>query len=257
MSAVVIDDREDPRLVHELARFQVPCATLRLEHGDAYWQSSAGLLVGWERKRLTDLVACIKDRRLAGSQLVGMHKTYDRVNLVIEGIWRPTASGTVEQFNGGGAWHPLHFKSEGISYQAIDGYLESLSEIGGVRVWRTQSFQETAALYASRFHWWQRPYDSHRSVDAIYSPDPEFQRQGKVKMFREATPVVQAAALLPHVDAKSWSLAVQYASPRDLYNADVADWQRTTWTDSSGKEKRFGRKVAEEIVGWLRGRNGR
>ena len=82
---ILIDDREDRRLLNELARFtDIPVNSIRLEFGDATWTGSGPggktIQIGFEHKRLTDLIACIKDRRLAGSQLVGMYRMYDRVS---------------------------------------------------------------------------------------------------------------------------------------------------------------------------------
>ena len=263
---VLLDDREDSRIAAELARFDIPVHILRLDHGDACWTGSGpdgDLLVGFEHKRLTDLIACIKDRRLTGSQLTGMWKTYDRVEIVVEGIYRPSPAGAIEVLNGHG-WTPLFFRQEGISWAQVDGYLQSLSECGDVRIWRTSSVQETAHLYASRYRWWQKQYRLHDSHRQIYSPDPAAQRKGKMVVHQgDPSPVCQVAAQLPGIDAKAWSVAEQFASVYELvtghameeweFKSAVARWQRTHWTDSSGKDKRFGRKTATEIVKWIKG----
>lgn len=276
MSAgIVIDDRESNQLVTELSRFDIPIHVIRLEHGDACWSGSGPsgpILVGIEHKRLTDLIACLKDRRLVGSQLVGMWRSYDRVEIVVEGIYRPSNTGMIEimQTNGMGShgWQPLYFKREGITYAQVDGFLQSLSECGDVRIWRTGSVIETAHLYASRYHWWQKPYHTHDSHRQIYSNDPEAQRQGKVVLHQGSpSSVCLVAAQFPGIDAKAWSIAEQYASIYELitghpmeeweFKAAVARWMRTHWTDSGGNIKRFGRKTATEIVEWIRNGKGK
>jgi hypothetical protein len=270
MCGIIIDSREDGRIASELSRFDFPVHTIHLDHGDACWSGSGPsgpVLVGFEHKRLTDLIACIKDRRLTGSQLVGMWTTYDRVEIVIEGVWRPSPQGTIEVLSSRGAgWEPLFFKRDAINYAQVDGYLQSLSECGDVRIWRTSTVQETAHLYASRYHWWQKAYHLHDSHRQIYSNDPEAQKRGKVVLHQgDPSPVCQVAAQFPGIDAKSWSVAEQYGSVYELvtghamedweFRAAVARWQRTHWTDSSGKDKRFGRKTATEIVNWLGNRS--
>jgi hypothetical protein len=267
-TGIIIDDRENAGIAAELSRFDIPVHTIRLDHGDACWTGSgpdgSDLLVGFEHKRLTDLIACIKDRRLTGSQLTGMWRTYDRVEIVVEGIWRPSPAGAIEVLGRGG-WGPLYFKGAGIVWAQVDGYLQSLSECGDVRIWRTGCMAETAHLYASRYRWWRKPYHLHDSHRQIYSTDPAEQRQGRMVVHQgDPSPVCQVAAQFPGIDAKAWSVAEQFKSIYELvtghameeweFRAAVARWQRTTWTDSSGKEKRFGRKTATEIVKWMNGR---
>ena len=78
----------------------------------------------------------------------------------------------------------------------------------------------------------------------------------------DPSPVCQVAAQFPGIDAKAWSVAEQFGSVWEMitgspmeeweFRAAVSRWMRTHWTDSSGKDKRFGRKTATEIVKWLR-----
>lgn len=256
-TGIIIDDREDARLPIELRRFDVPIHSLRLDAGDACWTGfgpSGNILIGFEHKRLTDLIDCIKDRRFSGSQLIGMRRTYDRIELVIEGLWRPSASGVIECPNGGQTWHPLYFKSEAITYAQVDGYLQTLSECGDVRIWRTGSLIETAHVYISRYRWWQKPYGQHHAHDQIYSIDPAAQRQGRMIVHHGAPPpVVIHAAQIPGIDSKAWDVGEQFASVEEMASADVERWHCTTWTDSAGKTKRFGRGTAQKIVNYLRG----
>jgi hypothetical protein len=279
MPGIIIDDREDTRLLNELSRFDIPIHTFRLESvnaeghnvsmGDAVFAGSGPdgpVQIAFERKRLTDLVTCIKDRRLA-RQLKDMRSVcaYDRIYVVVEGIWKPSVNGMVEVLNGDGRWHPMFAArgGEGITYDQIDGFLQSICE-SGVVVHRTGNTQETAMFYISRYRWWQKPYHQHRAMDQLYSNDPNAQRRGKMIIHQgDPSPVCQVAAQFPGIDAKAWSVAEQFKSIYELvtghameeweFRAAVARWQRTSWTDSSGKEKRFGRKTATEIVKWMSG----
>lgn len=252
--SILLDDREtdmEPRL----AQFGLPVLVARLEFGDLAIQSSDGRLVGYERKRLTDLISSMRDRRLSGFQLKGMYNLYDRVELVVEGVWRAGDGGSIEVPNGRtGAWVPLYHLREGISYRQVDSYLYSLQECGGVYIWRTGSASETAHLYASRYQWWQKDYHLHKSHDVLFSNHPSAQRRGAVTLHQgDPDAVTLLAAQIPGLDAKSWDVGKWFRSPYDMIAADVKEWQRVEWTDRSGNVKHFGKDTARGIVAWLRG----
>ena len=149
---IVLDDRERD-IMPCLSRFDVPAAPCRLDFGDAFFIGCGPLgsvTIGFERKKLTDLIASMRDRRLAGHQLRGMWGSYDYVYLVIEGIWRAGDGGSIEH-PVGGRWVPLYFKSTGISYRQVDSFISTLELLGGVIVCKTNGPSETAALYVSRY----------------------------------------------------------------------------------------------------------
>jgi ERCC4-type nuclease len=251
--SVLLDDREDTGLSDHLARFGLPIMTTRLDFGDLVIQSCDGRLIGYERKRLTDLIACMQDRRLAGHQLQGMRSAYDRVEIVVEGLWRPGENGEIE-VAGRGQWTPLYHRGSGISYRQVDSYLYSQYECGGVPFYRTGGPYETACLYASRYHWWQKDYELHRSHDVLFSNNPSAQRRGAVLMHQgEPNAVTILAAQIPGIDAKAWSVGKHFKSPFDMITADASDWRTVAWTDRKNNVKHFGKETAKQIVGWLRG----
>ena len=106
-----------------------------------------------------------------------MYSLYDRVELVVEGVWRPGEGGEIMVPNGRtGTWTTYYNHSRsGISFRQVDSYLYSQYECGGVAVWRTGSVQETAHLYASRWHWWQKQYHLHKSHDVLFANEPSAQ----------------------------------------------------------------------------------
>lgn len=259
--SILIDDREDSTLGRHLASFGLPVTTVRLEYGDLAIQSGQGLLIGYERKRLTDLITSMQDRRLSGHQLKGMWSNYDRVELIIEGIWRAGDHGEIEVVNmaartgASGYWHPLFHRGSGISYRQVDSYLYSQYECGGVACWRTASLVETAHLYASRFHWWQKDYELHKSHDVLFSNNPSAQRRGAVTLHQgDPNPVTILAAQIPGLDAKAWDVGKHFMCPHDMINATEAEWREVCWTDRKGNIKHFGKDTARDIYNWLRGR---
>lgn len=253
---ILIDDREPSDVGRHLSPYGVAHSYVRLDFGDCCFTASGfrDSLIGFERKRVTDLIASMLDRRLSGHQLSGMARTYDRINLVIEGLWRPTRAGAIEHMTGN-AWRPIYHLSQGVSYRQVDSYLQSLAE-AGVHVWRTQSTLETASLYVSRWHWWQKDYELHRSHDQIYSRDPAGSHKASAVVVRSETPdnVCVLAAQIPGIDAKAWDVSKHFDSPFALMSADEREWRQIVWTDRKGNHRRFGKDTAREIVAWCRSR---
>ena len=252
--SILLDDREDQTIANHLSRFGLPVTIARLDFGDLAIQASNGWVVGYERKKLSDLISCMQDRRLSGFQLKGMYDLYDRVELVIESIWRPGDNGEIE-VAANGHWTPLYHRGSGISYRQVDAYLYSQYECGGVAVWRTMSAFETANLYASRWHWWQKDYELHKSHDTLYCTDPAAQRRGAVTIHQgEPNAVTLCAAQIPGLDAKSWDVGKHFLSVQDMCNASEHEWRQVEWTDRKGNVKHFGKDSAAQIVAWLKGR---
>jgi len=251
--SVLIDDREDTGLSDRLACFGLPLSTVRLDFGDLAIEAADGRLIGYERKRITDLVASMQDRRLAGYQLKGMRELYDRVELIIEGLWRPGDTGAIEVLYGG-KWQTLFHRGSGISFRQVDSYLYSQYELGGVPCWRTGSISETAHLYASRYYWWSKDYELHKSHDGLYTNDPSAQHRGAVAIHNGAPNLVTLmAAQIPGIDAKAWDIGRHFDCPLSMCLADAAEWRRVAWTDRKGNVKHFGKDTSREIIKALKG----
>lgn len=260
--SILLDNREDSHLASQLQRFGLPITTCRLDFGDLVIEAAQGLLIGYERKRLTDLISSMQDRRLSGHQLRGMLKVYDRVEIIVEGVWRPGENGEIE-IPGRTGWQTLYHQrgfngrshgSGGISFRQLDSYLYSQYEMGGVPYWRTGSPSETSHLIASRYHWWQKDYELHKSHDVLFTNNPSAQRRGSVILTQgDPNPVTVMAAQIPGIDAKAWCVGKYFKSPTAMVEASEAEWRRCPWTDRKGQVKHFGAGTAKEIVRWLRG----
>lgn len=253
--SILIDDREDNLLLDHISRFGLPVTVCRLDFGDIAIESSGGRLIGYERKRLPDLISSMTDRRLSGFQLRGMYSLYDHVELIVEGVWRAGDSGEIEVPNGrSGGWQTLYHQRSGISYRQVDSFLYSQYQMGGVPYWRTGSTSETANLIASRFHWWQKDIELHKSHDVLYTNNPTAQRRGAVIMQQGApSPVTMLAAQIPGIDATAWDIGKHFKSPFEMAAAGVREWRECSYTDRKGNVKHFGLGRAREIVRWMRG----
>jgi len=255
--SILLDDREDPGMSERLSAFGLPLSIVRLDFGDLAIQASNGWLIGYERKHLTDLIACMKDRRLAGHQLKGMYNLYDRVELILEGIFKPGDNGEILVPKGGGqGWQTLYHNGSGISYRQVDSFLQSQYECGGVPVWRTGWLNETAHLYASRYYWWQKDYDLHKSHDVLFTNWPAAQRRGAVTIHQgEPNPVTLVAAQIPGLDAKAWDVGKHFHSPEEMVLADEHEWRQVQWVDRKGEVNHISKQTARKIIAWLRNSN--
>lgn len=263
---ILVDDREESRLMMALSAFDIPATQIRLDSGDCYFTgngppSTTPYQIGFERKKLDDLINCMKDRRLSGAQLRSMWAVYDKVYLVVEGLWKPSPGGSIQVATGGG-WRDMYHRGAGVSYRQVDAYLSSLAECGGVEILHSFSTDHTAQIYVSRYHWWQKPYNQHRSHDQIYQPDPTLQRRGRA-VLHTGTPslAVLWAAAIPGMDSKAWDVGRQFDSAYDLATAGVDRWRQVTWTANTVNgqaERRIGKKAAADIVAAVhgKGRNG-
>lgn len=196
------------------------------------------VLVGFERKALMDLLDSMRKKRLAGSQIGPMMDTYDICYLVIEGLWRRgRESGMVETLYGKD-WRPVRGS---FRFSEVSRFLASLRELGGIRTWRTSYEEETAAYIVEEFHWWQKPWNDHKTNNTMYTPEASHKRGGhKPRVFRQDVSLTEAwLTRLPRIDTRAEELATYFVSANDLANATVERWQAI---------KGIGPKTAREIV---------
>ncbi len=233
---IVLDDRKGSgELLRFFRPFDVMVAASRLEYGDACWPGNGptgDCLIGLERKRITDLVQSMRDRRLSGHQLPGLVETYEFVYLVVEGYFRPGDHGELEERRGKNDWRSL-----GVMYREVDNHLSTLELKCGVIVRRTSTPQETVTLIVNLYKWWNdKTWDKHRSHRQVYAPTPEaLVTSRKVRfvspetMIRRkygdsAVLVWKMAAQIPGLDAKAEKAAAYFRTVRRMANARVEDW---------------------------------
>lgn len=225
---LLIDDREDHNLHRHLTVHDLTVTSCRLDFGDARFEGNGPtgrVQIGIERKHLGDLVQCVQDRRLTGHQLRGMWSYYDYCYFVLEDMWRPSETGGIEILRGH-KFAPFYAHSrDGCTYRQVVNFLNSLEISGGVVVLRTGSVRETAALYASLLHWWDKEWKDHHSHDSIYAPGPDIQQRGKaIQQPRDPGIVEKMAAQLPGIDRKAWLVGERFETPADMLAASEADW---------------------------------
>ena len=197
------------------------------------------VLVGIERKTISDLLDSIRTHRLGGGQVGRALDCYDYYYLIVEGPWRRAEGGMLEI-----GW-PWHQPKGQFRYAEVSHFLNRLSFLGGVHVWRTFDCDETVATLVNWHDQWQRPWSEHLDKRVIYAPAPIAPRQGREIFQSEATPVQKWLYQLPGMgDKKTFDLAAAFSTP-----AEIAAQSESQWTALPG----IGKTGAQKIWRWIHG----
>ena len=196
MCPIIVDSREKPSRrdnsdhATELRRqsnASVPVITMLQEYGDVTFAGNGPdggeCTVGIERKRLSDLVTSMTDRRLAGKQLHGLVQTYDFRFLLVEGVWRSGVHGEIEELYGK-EWRPFFSREPGrpsVSYRQVHSFLDTIrlkagrddeGDGRGIILLSSSNLRETAAQLLTLWHWFNdKSWEEHRSHEALYCGD--------------------------------------------------------------------------------------
>lgn len=256
---ILIDDRERDDIDAEVRALGIDAVTTRMEFGDCAFVGNGPdgpCEIGCERKKLSDLINSMKDRRLSGAQLRGMWQTYQYVFLFTEGQWRPGPGGAIEEMRYDPrskkyAWQPFYRNGcasdrYAISYNQIMGYLTGLELRGGV-VWRrTRDVKETAAQYVALWHNFNdKQWSQHHAHDQVYcgdlpakahgsnwgrphDHDTEYVKPGRGRaMITQENPTTlwRMASQLPGVDRRAEKVAAHFGTVRAMANATEEEWR--------------------------------
>ena len=247
---IILDDRERD-IAPELQRCDVDVVVSRLEFGDAMFSGNGPhgeCLVGIERKRLSDLVNSMKDRRLAGFQIKGMQRSYDFCFLTIESVFRPGPHGEIEELHGRD-WRPFYTVGKGssaVAYRQLTAFVTTLELLGNLIVRRTSNMRETAAQIVALHHWFNdKEWDQHHSHDQIYTNTPEkghgtgwgtphahdeeFGKYGRGRAIVVGKPPStcwRMASQIPGIDRKAEVVAAHFGTVRAMVEAGEKEWQR-------------------------------
>jgi ERCC4-type nuclease len=244
---LVIDDREYGMLA-ETKRYSIPATEQRLDFGDCMFEGygeNGHCLVGVERKKLQDLINSMRDRRLAGLQLAGMHRAYDYSFLVAEGIWRRGQNGEIEELRGRD-WRTFYTGRTPVMYRQLMSFLTTLELKGGVMLRRAERPTDTAGVYADLWHWFNdKEWREHTSHDQIYAAISPPQRSGKVGFSsKEPSVLWKMAAQLPGIDRRAEAVADHFKSVLAMASADEKEWRKVPGV---------GKIIAQSAVAVIRG----
>lgn len=246
---IVVDDREH-HIADELRKLNVEVSIQRLDFGDAMFSGNGPdgeCIVAFERKRLSDLINSMKDRRLSGHQLRGLYQSADFIFLITEGIWKEGSGGEIEELRGR-EFRPFYSNGAGlrtaVSYEQLSHYLNTLRLKGGVHVEHTRDVKETARFYASQWRWFnQKRWQDHHSHDALYTNTPAkghgagwgtphahdeaFGRYGRGRAVVNQEPPTtlwRMCAQLPGLDRRAETVARHFGTVRGMAAATEKEW---------------------------------
>lgn len=251
---LLVDDREKGRpgqssnrdILEQLRSYRdMEVCVMRLESADCRFDGHGpdgkDVVVGCERKRLSDLIQSMQKRRLSGFQLPNLLREHDFVYIFVEGMWRPGKFGEIEEYRRKGresGWFPLYGRQDrfAVSYRQVMSYLTTLelkavSESSGERVVvrRTASAYETASQYVALWQWFnEKRWDQHKSHDQVYTN--EVVTGGKrARLVGNAgrgkpSELWKMAAQLPGVDEKARLVAEHFGDVRSMANGTLRDW---------------------------------
>jgi len=222
--------------------FPKNCASLTtLDFGDCAFlglgPGGAPVRVGIEVKALGDAAGSIRSGRFAGHQLPGLVASYDKVYVILEGLYRVGSEGELETYRKG-QWATGEWGHTAWMYNELDGWINSINIIAGVTVKRTSNRRETAAVIYGLYHWWtSKTYEKHRShVGFDESGRPAIIKPGLVR---------RVAAELPLIGwDRSRDVADTFKSVLAMVLADEKDWQ---------KIKGIGKTIARKVTAAIRG----
>lgn len=194
--------------------------------------------IGVERKTLSDLCSSLVRDRLFGTQLPRMVQEYDRIWLLIEGVFRCGRDDAVEvwgweQRSGRQGWIGAR---SGLSWSQLQKWLMSYDEavaawpapnagVGHGLRWRTSTERETTEWLAGLLSWWGKPYHRHAGHIAIELDHPMPQRVHA--MIHKPNRVQKNAFSLDEIGAKTALKVGRYfRSIEEMILADESEWRK-------------------------------
>lgn len=195
--------------------------------------------VGVERKTLSDLGSSLLMNRLFGTQLPRMVEEYDRIWLLIEGIFRPGNDDAIEVWGRSG-WQVSRTP---LTWSQLQGWLLTYDEAthGKGRRWRTSNEGETASWLSTLLRWWSKPYHRHAGHIAIELNLPMPSRAHA--MIHKPNRVQKTAFSLDLIGAKTaLKVGRHFRSIHKMTNASVEEWVKAG----------VGKKAAATLYRWLR-----
>lgn len=208
--------------------------------------------IGIEYKRIDDVLKCIHDGRFSGIQLPRMIEVYGsgRMYLLIEGAYRldPT-TGILELQRWDPVarrvgWRPAQYGRDAWLYRQLDNWINTMTEMVSLRVWRTWSVEESAGWIKDLYVWWtSKAYEDHRAHLKWASPDARLEtarRKHNLLVPQDTTKlslIQQWAARCPTIGPdKSVLVANHFRSARRMATATKAEWQEIAGIGRRGAE---------------------
>lgn len=234
---IVVDPRVGSKeLVTPLRTLGAPVEIATLDAGDFKITGSSNdepVVVLIERKTVSDLLACIADKRFAVNQLPGLSQA-DVAYLLIEGPLKRGNEGELVQYNGRNGWR----------YRSVASWIFKVEHHGGIRVVNTPNLWTTAAWLHALHRWWTEGEDRHKHalptsvkqwqrVDLVPPDAVELKRRERARF----------ASCMPGVgDERADTVSRHFNSIAEMVAADEKEWMKVPG---------IGKGVARKIVKWV------
>jgi ERCC4-type nuclease len=241
---IMVDDRTGSKELADLIPNGIPKEVVRLEYGDMAWVGNGpegAVIVGVERKTISDLCNCIATGRLSGYQLLGLLENYWRIYILVEGIWRGDPRDGLLQVYKYGKWVELSLGNRRFTYGEVWKYLNTLSIMTGVVVWQTENPQATGAWLASTYGWWQKEWGRHKGHTTFHETTPP----GRACLMRP-TLVHRVAKELTGV---GWDKAKEVSRKFNTIR-ELASTTEEELKEVPGIGKILAKRMVKEINGW-------
>ena len=230
-------------LVPYLAKVGVPVEKADLlqedSAADCEWVGNGeegAVLVGVERKNISDLVSSMRSGRSHVKQISSMCRVYDVRMMLVEGLWRPGEDGELMVWRKGG-WVQLNPSQRWpVRYGEVYNYLESVSKIARFHVIRTSGVEETAGALKYSWRWWQKEWDEHNAlgVGGVGGAVMDNTSLGRVRLVKPNL-VWRIASQLTGIGALGREASRWFRTPRDMVLASVGEWEQALTVEQKGK----------------------
>ncbi len=240
-------------LIEPLRKLGVPVEKTTLDFGDVMWEGrgegGTPVLIGIEFKTLRECVQALRTERLQGYQMLGMRETYKFSYLLVEGGLHYNRRGMLvkEPRRGARFMKGRETLMPGqMSVQELLKRKQVLHLCGGLNPMftanRSDTLQEIVALYHT---WTDVDLDKHKSHIAAYQAPSLI----AISDFR------RTVKTFPHIGNRASAIVEAYfvGNLARATNASVDEWASLETTDDSGRSRRLGIKVAQDIWEYCHG----
>jgi ERCC4-type nuclease len=201
-----------------------------LTYGDASFLGNGPdgpVFVGVERKTIHDMISSVDTGRLQGHQIPGLLKSYGRVYIILEGLWRVGSGGILETWWSRNkpkksGFFPLKHGGRTYVASAIHNLINTLYCQCGIMTFRTDNSTHTASLIKDLYTWYQKPWDKHTGhLGFKVDPHPVDLRVGKPGIVR------RVLKELPGVGWERSGEAEQYfPTVASIMEASKSQWEQ-------------------------------
>lgn len=221
---ILIDSRTGSKeLIPYLQRMSmnVKVEQTTLEFGDACFEGNGPqgkIVVGIERKSLSDILNCIDDARFAAHQLPGMKAMYGWNIVMVEGVWKPdSTTGYLMECIRTLEWRPFRYRTQMTRYSKLFRFLLTL-QVSGIGVIITRDMEHTAYNILECYHYFEKRWEDHTSL-------LETQKLNMPSLTGRPSLVRRWASELDGIGVKHGMEAERlFRTPYELASSDESDW---------------------------------